>query len=458
MNRHLSDYIPAVIVKDWRQAARTLPHITMLVLALVGAWMVQQLNADTAATNTGYVFSILGFILIGWIPYRAYAGVRADTMVKSTNFLMLTPLSPRCVVYSVWASAVLQAVLFALLCVPLVWWRQAHGTGEDDWRIIASLLGIGAVGAAVFMLAARLHVILRIAFLVGAVFFLLNFLIALLPSLLAGKLDTSVISPVQWFAIAALACTVVGLCLEIGKRYYAPASVNSSWAPRLLMLVPIALAALLCLNGAPACKLWGAQLDLAHIALGLSTYASVLEAILPAERMPVHDKLAVPGIPRLLQAPGLAGAALWIVIVFLLSLPVDNWADEIMSIDIQWATDSEESATCSGLLFTYASLFSLTVMGLVCKAQSDMRPVVFMGVRLALMLVIGICCMHSLHFLPEGAPYPLWSSFLPSGFDSARGAYPAYIICRAACCAALLGALLYIGRGKPGSITREEKG
>ncbi|MDO4817917.1 MAG: hypothetical protein Q3986_05775 [Akkermansia sp.] len=449
MNRHLSDYIPAVIVKDCRQVARTLPHVTMLVLALVGAWMVQLLNTDTAATNTGYVFAILGFILIGWIPYRAYAGVRADTLVKSTNFLMLTPLSPRCIVYSMWVSAVLQAVLFALLCVPLVWWRQAHGTGEDDWRILATLLGIGAVGAAVFMLAARLHVILRIAFLVGAVFFLVNFLIGLLPSLLTGELGTTVIHPVQWFAIAALACTVVGLCLEIGKRYYAPASVNSSWVPRLLMLVPVALAALLCLNGLPACKLWGAQLDLAHIALGLSAYAAVLEAILPAERMPVHDKLAVPGIPRLLQAPGLAGAALWIVVVFLLSLPVDTWAGQLMQGDIQWATDTEDSAVCGGLLSTYAALVCLTVMGLCCKAQSDMRPVVFMGVRLALMLVIGVSCMHSLHFLPEGAPYPLWSSFLPSGFDSARGAYPAYIICRAACCAVLLAALLYIGRGKP---------
>ena len=132
MNRHLSDYIPAVILKDWRQAARTLPHVTMLVLALVGAWMVQLLNADTAATNTGYVFAILGFILIGWIPYRAYAGVRADTLVKSTNFLMLTPLSPRCVVYSMWVSAVLQAVLFALLCVPLVFLRLLFHTAEPE--------------------------------------------------------------------------------------------------------------------------------------------------------------------------------------------------------------------------------------------------------------------------------------------------------------------------------------
>ena len=449
MNRHLSDYIPAVIVKDWRQAARTLPHITMLVLALVGAWMVQLLNTDTAATNTGYVFAILGFILIGWIPYRAYAGVRADTLVKSTNFLMLTPLSPRRIVYSLWSSAVLQAILFVLLCMPLVWWRQAHGTGEDDWRIIATLLSLGAVGSAVFMLAARLHVILRFAFLVGAVFSLVNLLINLLPSLLTGDLSESTVSPLQWCAIAVLACSVVGLCLEIGKRFYAPASVNSSWSPRLLMLVPVALSAVLCQAGAPAITLWGQQLSLVDFALGLVSFAAILEAILPAERMPVHDKLAVPGIPRLLQAPGLAGAALWFVVISLVSLPVAIWARGLLQSGSDWAQDPTAVETCSTLALMHATLFSLTVMGLCCKALSDMRPVVFVGVRLLVMLVIGICCFHSLRYLPDGANYPLWGSFLPARFDSARAFFPAFIICRSACCAILLGILLYIGRGKP---------
>ena len=448
MNRHLSDYIPTVIVKDWRQAARTLPHVTMLVLALVGAWMVQLLNTDTAATNTGYVFAILGFILIGWIPYRAYAGVRADTLVKSTNFLMLTPLSPRCVVYSMWVSAVLQAVLFALLCVPLVWWRQAHGTGEDDWRILATLLGIGAVGAAVFMLAARLHVILRFAFLVGAVFSLFNLLVNLLPSLLTGNLGESTVSPLQWCAIAVLACSVVGLSLEIGKRFYAPASVNSSRAPRLLMLVPVAVSAILCQAGAPAITLWGQPLCLVDFALGLVSFAAVLEAILPAERLPVHDKLAVPGIPRLLQAPGLAGAALWFVVISLVSLPVAIWARELLPNVAPWAQDPTAVETCDTLATMHATLFSLLVMGLCCKAQSDMRPVVYVGVRLVVTLVIGICCFHALRYLPDGANYPLWGSFLPARFDSARAFYPAFIICRAACCAVLLAALLYIGRGK----------
>ena len=449
MNRHLSDYVPAVIVKDWRQAARTLPHITVLVLALLGTWMVQMLNTDTATANTGFIYAILGFVLLGWIPFRAYSAVRADTMVKSTNFLMLTPLGSRNLVYGLWTSCVLQAVLFCLLCAPLIWWRQAHGAGEDDWRILGTLLGIGAVGTAVFMLAARLHVILRIGFLVACGFQLVGFLAGLLPALLAGKLDDSAVSPLQWCAIAVLACTVVCICLEIARRYYAPASVNSSWTPRLLMLVPVAGAALLCRLGAPSIMLWGQPVNLVSAALGISTCAAILEAMLPAERMPVHDKLAVPGIPRILQAPGLAGASLWFVVICLLSLPVAVWAREILQDGNKWAESAVAVETCATLALMHATLFSLLIMVLCCKALSDMRPVMFAAARLVIALVIGICCMYTLRYLPEGAPYPLWSSFLPGEFDSARGFYPAYITCRAACCAVLLAALLFIGRGKP---------
>lgn len=449
MNKHLSDYIPAVIVKDWRQAARTLPHVTVLLLALLGAWMVQMLNMDTAATDTGFIFGILGFVLLGWIPFRAYSAVRADTMVKSTNFLMLTPLSARNLVYYLWTSTVLQAVLFCLLCAPLIWWRQAHGIGENDWRILGSLLGIGAVGTAVFMLAARLHVILRIGFLVACAVQLIAFLVGLLPSLLADKLNDSTISAPQWCFIAVLAAAVVCICLEITRRYYAPASLNASWPVRLLMLVPVGASALLCMQGEPAITLWGQQINLVSAALGLSTFAAILEAILPAERMPVHDKLAVPGIPRILQAPGLAGASLWFVIICLLCLPVAVWTRNILESGNRWAESALAIETCSTLMLMHATLFSLMVMGLFCKAQSDMRPVVFAGVRLVLALLIGGCCMYTLHFLPEGAPYPLWSSFLPAEFDTSRGFYPAYITCRSACCAVLLGVLLYIGRGKP---------
>ena len=449
MNRHLSDYIPAVIVKDWRQAARTLPHITVLLLALLGTWMVQMLDTATQPAITAFVFAILGFVLLGWIPFRAYAAVRADTMVKSTNFLMLTPLGSRNLVYCLWVSCVLQAVLFALLCAPLVWWRQAHGAGADDWLILGTLLAVGAVGTAVFMLAARLHVILRIGFLVACAFQLVGFLVGLLPALLAGKLADSSVSPLQWCAIAVLACTVVCICLEIARRYYAPASVNSSRPPRLLTLVPVAAAALLCRQGAPAITLWGQPVDLVSAALGLSTFSAMLEAILPADRMPVHDKLAVPGIPRILQAPGLAGASLWFVFICLLCLPVAVWAREILQGGNKWAESAVAVECCRTLALMHATLFGLVVMGLCCKAVSDMRPVVFAGARLVMALVIGVCCMYTLHYLPEGAPYPLWSSFLPGEFDSARGFYPAYVICRAACCAALLAALLYIGRGKP---------
>lgn len=433
MNKYLSDFIPAVIVKDWRQAYHAITYMCVMLLSVAGVWLIQANYLDEPGDATKYIYGLVGFILLGWVPFRAYSAVRGDTMVKGTNFLMLTPLTARQIVYSVWVSNVLQSVLFAALCAPIILWRQHDlGVGEDDATILLTLLALGAVFTAVFMLASRLHVILRIVFLFFCVVTLIQFLVMILPGMLLNMLGKTDIAAEQWCVITVVAAAIIALGVEISRRYYAPSSVNCSLVPRLLMLAPPAAAAALQWHGNTSILLWGQGVDLVNFACKTATLAAVLECMLPAERKPVHDKLAPLPLLRMVQVPGIGGAAIWFTLVTLLATALGTWHG--LSAGAALTHADLEQAAATGLGDLYTSLLPLVIMAWLCKPLSDMRPVAYLVAR-AVFAILSV-----IPFISHAA----WSTVIP-GTDTAE---PWQLATRAALCALLLGILLWKGRAR----------
>ena len=94
--RNFSDYLPAALIRDLRQTYRSPFFLISYALILLYIWLR---SMDGGLDS---VSSLAPLLLMIVIPLRAAQAVSADTRIRGTNFMRLTPLSSRRIVWGIW--------------------------------------------------------------------------------------------------------------------------------------------------------------------------------------------------------------------------------------------------------------------------------------------------------------------------------------------------------------------
>lgn len=440
MNRYFSDFLPPALVRDMRRSLHSRAYImTLLVALLAAAWM--QYSAGTAdagwlSSGAGVPLALLGTLLMWFvIPNRAGASVSADAKVKGTNFMMLTPLSSRRIVWGTWFSAVFQLMVVAGLGALVLWWRHAtlpepgvlpitslaQGLQETvmptlpdraeelsrEWILYGLIVGVGVVMCAVFMFLAQLSRIFRL--LVGAVV-LVNIWGVFTEYFITmdwftrpdydpmGDFLKSFTGYSLWVRLGDV-LVLVWTLLELARRAYASPAENCSRSVRLLALLPlVSVPVLWCLLPGEA-ELVSSQCT---FALYFAVFACMSDALLPTYSLPAHAKRSWPVLPGFMQVPGVGASALCVVVVLALCSGGKLWLLIAQNglTDCGYFSSTVEVLRKHGyewlpvwtevlrwLTLSYTLLAALLLTDLLCKRTNVNRPVVYGVVMMALVLL-----------------------------------------------------------------------
>ncbi len=435
MKRYLSDFMPAALVRDMRRSWRSHGYVAMLVLALLAAVWVQYDAVQEAKKSMqlggGGILLLIGAVLMWFvIPNRAGAAVSADSGVKGTNFMMLTPLSSRIIVWGTWFSALVQLLLVAGVGALILWWRieatpvvqplpavnpidslgrvvapavSPQLTVAQQWTGYGLMVGVGVLMCAVFLYLAQLSRFFRLAAAAVVLMNVIGWLVKnyltmdwlLVPSYnpLADWLDG--FTGYSLILRSADALLLLWALLELARRSYAAPAENCSRAVRLLALLPVVSVPLLVYLLPEEHELVKEQIYFSACFCGL---VCLSDALLPTYALPAHSRRAWRLLPAYLQTPGVGQAAFYAVLMLVL-----NWGGAIwqtyqsgMSPDNSYfaefclspQTTIEAVALYSGL--NYLNLASLLLLALLltdvlCRRTNPNRPV-FCAV---LVIVVG---------------------------------------------------------------------
>ncbi len=429
-DKHFSDYLPPALVKDWRQCFRSRNSLLLFILLELAGWLLFVCLKGEEGSLYGleslggwlYFFGLAGLCFV--IPYRAGSTVAADTRVRSSNFLMLTPLSARRIVWGTWCSTALMVLIAAICALPLLATRQVmmslepdtaiinlerfnHNAFLQDVLVLAWLTLCGWVMAACYMFSAGLSRLLQlglpVACAIGALFFmggtysLTRFFCMGPEDALPHGLTLSL------HVVDAL--LLMALFLELARRHYAAPAENCSRSVRLLALLPMLLYVLL-----PFMVLGGGEVT-PRVAEGqgelalLFLYAALLaDALLPTCAMPAHALHLWRGLPAWFQKPGLVSSSLCLALASLL------YALPGMLEGAWWESPALRQALLfegvGTLNFGFSLLLWLLVTDCLCRRNSPKRPVVFALVALGCSF-IALCLRLPLEGIPA------WVATLP---------------------------------------------
>lgn len=435
MNRYFSDFLPAALVRDMRRSFRARAYVTMLLLALLAAvWIqydaIQEARETMEMGGGGLLCLIAAAVMWFVIPNRAGEAVSADAKVKGTNFMMLTPLSSRRIVWSTWFSALVQLLLVAAVGALILWWRLestpaaapiapvtqgglraiAQGaslqfTPAHIQTLYALLVGVGAILCAVFMFFAQLNRFFRFVAVAFVAALALGWIVDNVLTLewftqkdynpLADLLES--FSGVSLYLYLADGLLALVLLLELARRSYAAPAENCSFSVRLLALMPVL--SVPCLHYAMPDmdrELLRQQFD---FGVEFAIFAYMSDALLPTYSLLAHDKRALRFLPAYLQTPGVGQSALCLVLGMAVCWGVGAWLGEPMDVSGSESMYAmyDEMYLSSGmryLTFTYLFLCSLLLTELMCSRSNVNRPVVcaaVLGVISIASSVVAMC-------------------------------------------------------------------
>ena len=296
MNKYFSDYLPPALIRDLRRCLRTPWYLIMLGVFLIFAvWVQYDSLSDSPAMNF-YMMALAGAVLM-WvvIPGRAGSSVSDDGKVKGTNFLMLTPLSSRQLIWGTWISACVQLLIVAGIGALIHWWHvsAADMKGEQltqSWTSYGLMVAVGVLMCAVFLFTAQLGRLLRILLTLFVLVNGINLVILYLESMLfTGKTPMSMF--LEWFR-GDVVYVVVGdvvlsilLLMEFARRNYAAPAENCSRSVRLLVLLAVGSVTLMhyYLDAAPV----AGQLE---FVTWYALFACMCDSLLPTYRQTEHTK------------------------------------------------------------------------------------------------------------------------------------------------------------------------
>lgn len=430
--RNFSDYLPPALIKDLRQTWRS-PIFLAIYFILPLFCLVVTESRETALT----VSAPLMLMLV--IPMRASQSVSADTRIRGTNFMKLTPLSSRSIVRGIWLSVAVQILLTALLLAAIFMtsstmgesfvetsYFQSEGALKSlsestdytkgawyaQYLLICSMGGL--VTTALFMFTACVAPFFRYCIYGGFLIAAISYAAAMSQIHFRFPLLDAEIYVLGGIDVALL----VLLFLELARRGYAPPAENCSRSVRLLSLAPLAVFVAMWLS-ASAPTYAEAQLI---FALGYMGFAAVADILLPCWSLPVHRSRCLPLIPRVLQVPGLFPSCLFLVLAMLIGslctwlyvehpVPGSIWGQSkgVISVLKHWNLPLLIILDFSMMLL-YSLLATVLLLDLFMRRGNPNRPVVFLLLCYALMCVAGVLGC------PYGLPFGgLLSSIVPSG-------------------------------------------
>lgn len=318
----LPDWLPPAMVKDWRQMLRSpLYLLGVLACALLGGMVLLRETYDYLITLFTYYdrFLMLGAVLLcGVVPARVSLAVAAEVRVPAVNFVRLTPLSSRQVVWGTWLSGMVQVVLLVLCALPLVGMCLCRVPAESLGGVVllhgVMLVLLLAQAGAMIAAAQATAMLPPLARGVGAfVTFLMVWLVPLdvVRELMAG-------AAMGWWRVLlhVLACGVMTLVLlEEARRHYAHPAENCAASARVCSLLALLVygVLLVCCAGGVLDVAWQAY----GWAVGLMLAVAVWDMLHPDGGVRGGAK-AVRWLPGVLQQPGMWGGALWFTVAVVL--------------------------------------------------------------------------------------------------------------------------------------------
>ncbi len=448
-NKFFSDCLPPALVKDWRQCFRSRSSVALFILLLVAGWVVfGSVVADSDQTPSRYLKRMedmggmlygLGVFALGLIiPFRAGSTVSADTRVRSSNFLMLTPLSARRIVWGTWSSTALILLLAGLLSLPLLFARRLMMTayphvGEIelaavnwtgvvvDSMLLTWLVLIGWVMAGFYMFSAALPRVLRVLMLLFfgmmAVETLVSSSLFELFGITRSEGSAMVHQLPEFFPLALCvldAALLLVLFLELARRHYAAPAENCSRAVRLLAPLP-----LLIYGGLLALAFYGykpvnpdSQCGFAIIYLFI---ALLSDALLPIYAMPSHAWKLWRGMPGWLQRPGFVPSTICLALgclVFILPSIVHAFDEKVFDVDYIY----KGVYVCMNVGMSV--MLWLLITDCFCSRTAGKRPLVFGVVAFACYLASACIAMPLDGYPLVEAALPLCGGELGSGSDA----------------------------------------
>lgn len=457
------DFLPPTFIRDWRQLMRSKGYIILLILLYAAAWVIFSSHdwADVAlkmkhayepvecyrnglspehpkhfdgcypvynvcrsmeGLNRLLLFCALGAVGL-LIPLRVGNAVAADTKVKGTNFLQVTPLGSWGIVGGMWLSAFSQVLVAAALAVPMLLVRAyVMPTGnEADWYGLLYIVLAGAMFSAAHMFIGGLDNFLRFLLMVPLI------LIGVQCAGICADADCLRLSDLPWWMHAVNAgCTILItlLLLTLARRPYSSPAENNTLSVRALSL--------LCLIAAGIAA-WGIYatgysfhpqesdlMSAVRVLVVAGVFAAMADALLPVTSLPVHAKHCLRGLPAAVQTPGVLSSALFLLLPLL-----------VVSALVLWVQPSYDYARMmkslqAGMPLTWFPLccialalvlwvpvaLSITVADFFCRRNSGKRPLVVAVSACALALAMAVASLlvekNFLPFLNIGLPEEAW--------------------------------------------------
>ncbi len=424
-NKNFSDYLPPALVKDWRQCFRSRSSIGLFILLELAGWLLLFAAASKAdGTPSAYMHALNelgdelcmlgGLALCVVIPFRAGSTVAADTRARGSNFLMLTPLSARSIVWGTWSSGALMVLLAALPALPLLVVRQALIAGYPyanrvdleainglallrDVLVLSWFVLGGWVMTGFYMFSAGLPRFLRVVLLATCI--ICGIALLLESSDLArffgfrlyGSTEAVVMPDLNLLLLQAVdAVLLLVLFLELARRHYAAPAENCSRSVRLLALLPLLIYGALVLWGirtgtSELSEKWrpNDEVVIGQAVFGLIfLYTAVLsDTLLPIYAMPAHAYRLWPVLPKWVQKPGLVPATLCCAVsVLFCSLP---FVVAELTGDTPPELESLLVSVCATMNIGFTCMLCLIITDCFCLRSAGKRPVVFAVVVLA---------------------------------------------------------------------------
>ena len=447
MNKHISDYLPAAVVRDLRQSIRNSFYKACLLLSIPAAlWILLGSPQGNGYLMTGLAIVLMWFI----IPNRAGAAVTADAKVKSTNFMVLTPLTSRRIVWGIWFSAAIQIVVVAAVGALLLVWRhhlpaQAELTPDLrmlDWMVYGVICAIGILMCAIFMFLAQVNRIFRIA---GELFILMNLWGWITSNSMMLMLSEHPVNDIfngySVFHRLLLGFDFIMLLLamlELSRRCYASAMENCSRMVRYLALV-----ALLSIPFATCIAPEDDYAITAHIAIVYMyiTLVCMSDAMLPTHSPVCRSTSPWKRVVTYLQSPGVGQSTLVMVLIMLLYTVIFAWYDKVHLNPAAYAIDAGPTPFLhSFIAMTYLYVSAILLTDLSCKRNNSNRPVICFGYIIALLMIGSILAL-----ITKDTASDVFLVIIPGYIDLSVTGNDIYIASAIslACCVTVLAGIMY---------------
>ncbi len=456
------DFLSPTFVRDWRQLMRSKGYIILLILLYAAAWVIflshdwadvalkmehayepvecyrnglspdhpnhypgcypiYSICRDMADLNVRLLFCALGAVGL-LIPLRVGNAVAADTKVKGTNFLQVTPLGSRAIVGGMWLSSFSQVLVAAAFAVPMLLVR-AHvmPTGnEADWYGLLYIVLAGAMFSAAHMFIGGLDNFLRFLLMVPLI------LVSLNAAACADSDCLRLLDLPWWIHVVYAGCAVLItlLLLTLARRPYSSPAENGTLSVRALSL--------LCLIAAGIAA-WGiyatgysyhpgeSDLMLAvRVLVAAGVFAALADALLPVTSLPVHSMHCLRGLPAAVQTPGVISSSLFLLLPLLVVSALVLWVQRpynyaCMMKSLQAGMPLAWFPLCciaQALVLWVPVVLSIAVADFFCRRNSGKRPLVVAVSGCAMALAMAVVSLlvekDFLPFLNIGVPKDAW--------------------------------------------------